>query len=152
MPTRSSRATGSTACRRGLTAFAHLPSALRRAFVGPLVNALPRLHGLAPGTHPGLILAAHRYLSKMLAGVDLPPEERYVFYRSHYTDAELLRLYAPQMRATLSDAAAGSEHLDYFGEVQGQDFLNRMLYVDWKTFLPELNLAYSRQDEHGRVG
>jgi asparagine synthase (glutamine-hydrolysing) len=103
---------------------------------------LPSLRNLVPGTHPGFVMAAHRYLDRMLAGVDLSPEERYVFYRSYYTDDGLRELYAPDMRQALRDAASGTEHLEYFADVPHEDFLNRMLYVDWKTFLPELNLAY----------
>jgi asparagine synthase (glutamine-hydrolysing) len=97
---------------------------------------------LAPGTYPGFLLAVHRYLSKMLSGVDLPRDERYVFYRSYYTDDQLRGLYTPDLRRVLADASAGSEHLQYLKEAPAQDFLNRILYTDWHTFLPELNLAY----------
>jgi asparagine synthase (glutamine-hydrolysing) len=120
----------------------HLPAGLRKNVVGPLVDALPRSKDKIPGMSPGLVLAAHRYLSKMLQGVDLPVEQRYVLYRSYYTDDALRGLYSTDMRHALADEVAGSEHLQYFAEAPGQDFLNRVLYVDWKTFLPELNLAY----------
>jgi asparagine synthase (glutamine-hydrolysing) len=119
-----------------------LPAWLRRTAVSPLVQALPALSHAIPGVHPGLVLAGHRYLSKMLAGVDLPPDERYVFYRSYYTDEQLRGLYAPGLRGALADAQAGSEHLTYMREAPAADFLNRVLYTDWLTFLPELNLAY----------
>ncbi len=119
-----------------------LPFSLRQHVLAGLVAGLPGVAGKIPGVSSGLTLAAHRYLAKMLAGVDLPPEERYVFYRSYYRDAELAGLYSPDLRAAVGDAVAGSEHLDYFAEVPTADFLDRMLYVDWKTFLPELNLAY----------
>ena len=122
--------------------FGHLPKAVRRAMIAPLVNALPAMSKLAPGTYPGFLLAVHRYLSKMLAGVDLPRDERYVFYRSYYTDDQLRRLYAPGLRESLATAEAGSEHLQYLKEAPAKDFLNRILYTDWYTFLPELNLAY----------
>lgn len=120
----------------------HMPPWLRNATVNPLVEALPRIKDKLPGVHPGLVLAAHRYLSKMLQGVDLPPDERYVFYRSHYRDDGLRKLYSPEMQRVLAGEVAGSEHLEYLEEVCCDDFLNRMLYLDWKTFLPELNLAY----------
>ncbi len=54
-----------------------------------------RCSTLVPVRTRGLVLAGHRYLSKMLAGVDLPPDERYVFYRSYYTDEQLTQLYSP---------------------------------------------------------
>jgi asparagine synthase (glutamine-hydrolysing) len=120
-----------------------VPAWLRKSTLDPAVAALPALRSLLPGIRPGLVLAGHRYLSKMLAGVDLPADQRYVFYRSYYTDEQLLDLYAPEMRAALTDAQAGSEHLAYLREAPAADFLNRELYTDWFTFLPELNLAYS---------
>jgi asparagine synthase (glutamine-hydrolysing) len=119
-----------------------LPAPVRQRALAPLVGALPSICHLLPGVHPGLVLAAHRYLSKMLAGVDLPRDERYVFYRSYYTDEALLGLYAPELKSALIDAQAGSEHLQYLREAPAKDFLNRILYTDWHTFLPELNLAY----------
>jgi asparagine synthase (glutamine-hydrolysing) len=33
--------------------------------------------------------------------------------------------------------------MEYFEEVSGEPFLNQMLHVDLKTFLPELNLTYA---------
>ena len=34
-------------------------------------------------------------------------------------------------------------HREYFDRVAGEDFVNQMLYVDLKTFLPCLNLTYT---------
>ena len=119
-----------------------LPPAARTHVAERLVAALPGASAHVPGVSPGFVLAVHRYLDKMLSGVDLPLEERYVGYRSYYRDDELRSLYTPDVREALRDGVAGSEHLDYFAEVPDADPLNRILYVDWKTFLPELNLAY----------
>jgi asparagine synthase (glutamine-hydrolysing) len=121
----------------------HIPSFVRRKVVTPLVDSLPAVsRHVPPGAHPGLMLAGHRYLTKMLSGVDLPRNERYVMYRSYYTDDQLHSLYTPDLRAALAGAQAGSEHLQYLKEAPAEDFLNRILYTDWYTFLPELNLAY----------
>ena len=117
-------------------------AARRRVSRSGRSRCLPGFKDRVPGVNPGFVLAVHRYLDKMLGGVDLPPEDRYVRYRSYYSDDELRALYSPELRATLADEIAGSEHLDYFADVPDDDFSNRILYVDWKTFLPELNLAY----------
>jgi asparagine synthase (glutamine-hydrolysing) len=119
-----------------------LPPAARRGIAERAVALLPGFKDRVPGVNPGFVLAVHRYLDKMLGGVDLPLEDRYVRYRSYYSDDELRALYSPALRATLADEIAGSEHLDHFADVPDDDLLNRILYVDWKTFLPELNLAY----------
>ena len=81
-------------------------------------------------------------MRKLAAGVSLPADARWAFYRAYYGDAELLDLYSPQLRAELADEHAWSEHIDYVREAPAADFLDKMLYADWKTFLPELNLAY----------
>lgn len=119
-----------------------VPAALRTKLAAPLLAALPKWATHVPGVNPGFVLAVHRYLTTMLKAVDLPFTERYVAYRSYYTDEELRGLYAPDVRAALRDETAGSEHLAYFADVSTAAKLNRLLYVDWHTFLPELNLAY----------
>ncbi len=120
-----------------------IPRPLRNGPANSVVNLLLQMKDLIPGMRTGLTLAAHRYLSKLLAGVDFDPELRYVFLRSYYTDAQELALYKPGLRAALSDVVAGDRHLAYFANTMDGSFLNRMLYVDLKTFLPELNLTYS---------
>jgi asparagine synthase (glutamine-hydrolysing) len=120
-----------------------LPRSLRDRVIMPGLQVIPRIKGHLPATLPGLALAVHRYLDKLLRGVDLPPEQRYVFYRSYYTQAELLSLYTAEMREAVKGLDPAQTHLAYFGSTQGMDFLNRTLYVDAKTFLTELNLTYS---------
>lgn len=119
-----------------------LPASARHVLQSRVVAAMPGLARNLPFPPPGLTPAAHRYLNKMLSGVDLCPDQRYVAYRSYFQDGQLAGLFSADMRATLADEVAGSEHMAYLAEVSGEDYLNRMLYLDWKTFLPELNLAY----------
>jgi asparagine synthase (glutamine-hydrolysing) len=120
-----------------------IPHPLRNGPASSVLNLLPRLKELIPGVSPGLILAIHRYLTKLLESVDLEPEQRFVFSRSYYTDAQEMALYMPELCRVLIGSVAGDRHLAYFAKVGDADFLNRMLYVDLKTFLPELNLTYS---------
>jgi asparagine synthase (glutamine-hydrolysing) len=120
-----------------------IPRRFRRGALTRLVNLLPQAQTRILGMTAGLSLGVHRYLSKLVAAADYDPVPRYVFLRSYYTDAQERALYAPGLCATLSDAVAGEQHLEYFRRVAEESFLNRMLYVDMKTFLPELNLTYS---------
>ena len=98
--------------------------------------------GGIPGLREGLALAVDRYVRKLAAGVPLEPSTRYAFYRAYYRDSELLNLYSPELRHELAGERAWSEHEEYMRNAPAADFLDKMLYTDWKTFLPELNLAY----------
>ena len=123
-------------------AAAWLPKKVRLGVAAPALSALPDLAERVPGVHPGLMLAIHRYFSKVLSGVELSPEDRYIFNRSYYTAEQQLALYHPDLRARFMAFDSGLRHRQYFAEVPHDDFVNRMLHVDLKTFLPELNLTY----------
>lgn len=120
-----------------------LPAWLRNGPSSAALRMLPAVAGHVPGLSPGLVMAAHRYLRQLLAGAALSPEERYVFYRSYYADRDQRVLYTPSFGQQVQNEVAGIRHLEYFAAVPNEDFLNRVLYVDAKTFLPELNLTYS---------
>jgi asparagine synthase (glutamine-hydrolysing) len=107
------------------------------------LQKLPTIKERLPGIHPGLVMAFHRYFEKLLEGTSLGPEDRFVAAQAYCSDNNLMKLYSPDVRECLGDAVAGTRHLDHFAAVPDADFLNRMLYVDMKTFLPELNLTYS---------
>lgn len=98
--------------------------------------------GSIPMVREGFVLAVDRYVRKLAAGVPLEPDARYAFYRAYYTHPELLHLYSSELRHELANERAWSEHEEYMRSAPAHEFLNRMLYTDWKTFLPELNLAY----------
>jgi asparagine synthase (glutamine-hydrolysing) len=121
---------------------AALPSGLAsRVVPGVLDRARPHA-GSIPGVHEGFMLAVDRYVRKLAAGASLPPDERWAFYRAYFTDQELFDLYTPELRAELAGESAWSEHLAYVREAPARDYLDKTLYADWKTFLPELNLTY----------
>lgn len=117
------------------------PSVAARAVPWALDVARPHA-GNIPGVREGFVLAVDRYLRKLAAGVPLEPDARFAFYRAYYGDQELLGLYNPELRRELAGEHAWSEHEEYMRSAPAGDFLNKMLYTDWKTFLPELNLAY----------
>lgn len=119
-----------------------IPAPLRNGPAQWLLNVLPIIKGRLPGVHPGLLLAAHRHLRRLLEGAALPAEERFVFYRAFASDADSFNLYSSELQDELAGVIAGQRHLDYFAAHAHSDFLHRMLYVDAKTFLPELNLTY----------
>jgi len=122
---------------------AWLPRPVREGAVLPLWNHLPALKDSVPGVRPGKVMAFHRYGEKLLRGVDYPPPERYVFQRSYYAPGAQAQFYSAEFRAQVAQFDPYDTHLAYFHEVSRADFTDQMLYVDQKTFLPELNLTYS---------
>ena len=72
------------------------------------------------------------------AGLDF--EERYLGYGTYFTDEAKHRLYSDELRASTRGFEAYAAHRRYFARVESAAPLNRLLYVDLKTFLPCLNL------------
>lgn len=128
----------------GLAALAgRIPGWLRD---GPIRTGVGLLHALPTdpvGVPLGRRLAAQRYLTRLLDTSKLSPAERYVAMRSYYDSTLLRRLYSPHMRHMTENVQSTQAHLSYFDATPGGDGLDRLLYTDLKTFLPELNLAYS---------
>jgi asparagine synthase (glutamine-hydrolysing) len=102
----------------------------------PVVDALP-------GAKPGRLTALFRNTKKLARSAALPERERYLGFGTYFTQDEKQELYAGSMREAANDFDPYREHLRYFERVATQDFINQMLYVDLKTFLPCLNLTYT---------
>jgi asparagine synthase (glutamine-hydrolysing) len=92
---------------------------------------------------PGRLRPVRRNLMKLLRGIDQSPQDRYLTYCSYYRAEELQRLVHGDLRAAIQSHDPFRHHREYFERVRGQPWLNQMLYVDAKTFLPCLNLAYT---------
>jgi asparagine synthase (glutamine-hydrolysing) len=80
---------------------------------------------------------------KLLRGIDKSPQERYLVYSSYYRQEELERLLGSDLRAAVRGHDVLRHHRRRFEQVREQPWLNQMLYVDAKTYLPCLNLAYT---------
>jgi len=113
-------------------AYNMIPSFISR----PVVAALP-------GARPGRLTALFRNTKKLARSARLPERERYLGFGTYFTEADKAELYAGPLRDAAQDFDAYREHRRYFDRVAGQDFINQMLYVDLKTFLPCLNLTYT---------
>ncbi len=92
---------------------------------------------------PGRLRGPRRDLMKLMRGIAADPAERYLTYCSYYRPDELPKILSPDLRAAIGDHDPFRRHRDYFARVAGEDWLNRLLYVDAKTFLPCLNLTYT---------
>jgi asparagine synthase (glutamine-hydrolysing) len=121
----------------------HLAAQLGRGFASvplPARRALRRLIAsrMTLG-RPGRMRGPRRNLMKLARGLDASPWDRYLAYCSYYQRPELAALLAP-------DVPVGDpfrRHRAYLERVGGEHWLNQLLYLDIKTFLPCLNLAYT---------
>lgn len=114
-------------------AFDPVPNLLRR----PLMKTVA---GVLPGGLPGRFTAPLRNAKKFARSAALDFEERYLGYGTYFTDAMKQRLYTDEWRERTSDCDPYESHRRYFARVRDAAPLNRLLYVDLKTFLPCLNL------------
>jgi asparagine synthase (glutamine-hydrolysing) len=92
---------------------------------------------------PGRMRGPRRNLMKFMRGLDLSRLERYLVYVSYFTRPELDRLLAPDLADSLRGHDPFRHHHRYLDKVKGEHWLNQLLYLDAKTFLPCLNLTYT---------
>ena len=113
-----------------------VPRAVRR----PLLTTLART---LPGGLPGALTAPLRNAKKFARSAALDFEERYLGYGTYFTDDQKRALYSDDLRDATRDVDAYRHHRNYFERARRAAPLNRLLYVDLKTFLPCLNLDYT---------
>jgi asparagine synthase (glutamine-hydrolysing) len=114
-------------------AFDPVPDLLRRPLMKTVAEVLP-------GGLPGRFTAPLRNAKKFARSAALGFEERYLGYGTYFTDKAKHRLYTDEWRSRTEGFDAYATHRRYFAKVANVSPLNRLLYVDLKTFLPCLNL------------
>ncbi|MDT5263182.1 MAG: hypothetical protein QOC61_2186 [Acidobacteriota bacterium] len=112
------------------------PTALRRPAMRAVAGALP-------GGRPGRLTAPLRNAKKFARSAALDFEARYMGFGTYFTDEAKQRLYTDEVREGVAEADAYYLHRRYFERCARSAPLNRLLYVDMKTFLPCLNLDYT---------
>ncbi|HVG30789.1 MAG TPA: asparagine synthase (glutamine-hydrolyzing) [Pyrinomonadaceae bacterium] len=115
---------------------AALPGTLRRPLLGVVAAAMP-------GGLPGRLTAPLRNAKKFARSAALDFEARYLGFGTYFTDEHKRRLYTDDLNDATRGLDAYREHRRYFARCQDAAPLNRLLYVDLKTFLPCLNLDYT---------
>ncbi|HEV7377497.1 MAG TPA: asparagine synthase (glutamine-hydrolyzing) [Pyrinomonadaceae bacterium] len=111
-----------------------VPGLIRRPLMKTLASVLP-------GGLPGKFTAPLRNAKKFARSAALDFENRYLGYGTYFTDKAKGRLYTDEMRESVRGLDAYTHHRRYFERVKDAAPLNRLLYVDLKTFLPCLNLT-----------
>jgi asparagine synthase (glutamine-hydrolysing) len=120
-----------------------IPQTVREVAAPALLKSISVHKDRVVGIPPGLLLAACRYSDKVLRTAGMVPAEQYAAFRSYLLDEDIRRLLSAESNAATREWNHRNTFLKLFGKVTGEDYLNQMLYVDAKTFLPDLNLAYS---------
>ena len=114
-------------------AFDPVPGHVRRPLMNVVAEALP-------GGLPGRLTAPLRNAKKFARSAALDFENRYLGYGTYFTDRMKSELYTDALNELTSGMDAYYLHRRYFERVRHASPLNRLLYVDLKTFLPCLNL------------
>ncbi|MGD0792916.1 MAG: asparagine synthase (glutamine-hydrolyzing) [Terriglobales bacterium] len=105
-------------------------SAAERALLG-----LPSLRGTR-------MKGSVRLAKKMARSAALSPREAFIRNCTYLDAQQRTDLYALKSQQPASGNSAG-QHLAAFDKVRHADFLNQMLYLDTKIFMPTLNLTYN---------
>ncbi len=110
-----------------------LPTVVRR----PLMKTIESgLYGGLSGRFTAPIRNAKKFARS--AGMDF--EDRYLGFGTYFTDQMKSELYTRELGKDMEGFDAYRYHRSYFGACKKTSPINRMLYVDFKTFMPALNL------------
>ena len=110
-----------------------LPSAVRRPLMQTLDNILY-------GGVKGKLTAPLRNAKKFARSAGMDFEERYLGFGTYFTDRMKQNLYTEDLHGKMKNFDAYLHHKEYFKRSKNFSPLNRLLYVDFKTFMPALNL------------
>jgi asparagine synthase (glutamine-hydrolysing) len=113
-----------------------LPARLRRSL-------REALEGRLTTGGPGRMRGPRRNLMKLMRGIDQPPIDRYLTYSAYYRSDELPRLLSRELRHEQAGTDPFARHRAHAERMSAEQWINQMLYVDLKTFLPCLNLTYT---------
>lgn len=111
--------------------FTLIPRWIRQGIINPLVMALPT----------SMDRISFDYMAKrFVTGADLPMEQGHYWWKVIFNEEEKQRLLRPEFLSVHPrDSFSVFEH--YFHKAQHAHPLNRLLYVDAKTFLLDDNLT-----------
>jgi asparagine synthase (glutamine-hydrolysing) len=122
------------------------------AQIGRMGDALPRrlraairrgVEGHLSLGPPGRLRAPRRNLLKFVRGLDADVPTRYLTHSSYYRAEELPRVLSGELHAEVDGSDPYRQHREYLQRVSDEHWLNQLLYLDMKTFLPCLNLTYT---------
>ena len=115
----------------GMTDF--IPSGIRR----PLMKTVD---SMLYGGVKGKLTAPLRNAKKFARSAGQDFENRYLGFGTYFSDEMKSQVYSAGLRGEMRQFDAFRYHKNYFEKSKNFSPLNRLLYVDFKTFMPALNL------------
>lgn len=113
--------------------FDFIPSAVRR----PLMKTVD---SMLYGGVKGKLTAPLRNAKKFARSAAMDFENRYLGFGTYFTDEMKQNLYSADLKENSAKFDAYRYHKEFFEKCKNDSPLNRLLYVDFKTFMPALNL------------
>lgn len=110
------------------TYYTKLPKFIREVIVKGLIRNLPE-----STKRKDLI----KRLKQFVQASSLSPERRNVKWHSFFDDPEKQNLYSEEMQDRFRDFDTFSYMADITNQSDGEDFLDKILYTDMMTYLPE---------------
>lgn len=114
-----------------------LPKWIRTGLIHPLSHCLPVAIG-------GKGIRFTRWAQKFVRSAEQSPLDAFMFGFAYFNSDELQQLLAPRLASIPFDKLYPVQRYRHVADAaRGCSFIDTMLYLDTKLFLPGLNLAYS---------
>jgi len=115
-------------------AYRHIPASARELFEKTVASL--------PGWRGTPLKGRVRLAKKMARSASLPPRDRFIVNCEYLNDRQKAGLYSEAVRGAVQFNDPAVRQREAFAQVEDADFLNQMLYLDSKIFMPSLNLNY----------
>jgi asparagine synthase (glutamine-hydrolysing) len=116
--------------------YRRMPGWLRTKVIDPALRSVPPMRGTRFRT-------VSRFARKWGKSASLDPRLQMVMDATYLDAEEKEMLYLPGVQDRAEGFDPSVRHMDCFETVKDADWLNQLLYLDTKIFMPTLNLTYN---------
>ncbi len=108
-----------------------VPAVLRRGFIERLVRRLPTSYAR---------MSFDFKARSFVAGASLEPERAHLRFKEIFSDEQRRALFTPDLRAAVGAADPFDVFARHLELIEEPALINRLMYLDFKTFLPDCTL------------